>query len=394
MTNHLGRRFGHYILIRLIGRGGFADVYLGRHVYLRTYAAIKILKTHLARGDRRKFFQEPVIIASLEHPNVVRILDFGMKSGIPYLVMSYAPNGSLRRQHPHGERLPLDTVLNYVQQLADALEYIHNQGLVHQDIKPENMLLVTNNKVWLSDFGITIVVPKADFQRTQSITGTLSYMSPERFHGKLSAASDQYALGVVVYEWLAGELPFYGSPEQVRWRHIHAHPPSLHAKFPDISPDVERVVFKSLEKDPMNRFTCVQDFAIALRQAAYLSRSLPEVQPQSSLDIKFKVWDDIPKLFVFDIFVSMLFGIISYLSGMMPSSAWFIFGLSLLTLPPLMAIKQKNRIARIIAISTLIISVIIGFLLHSVLILTFTQFSLLALTSWIIFFRRIFQKFS
>ena len=394
MTNHLGQRFGHYILVRLIDKGGFADVYLGRHVYLRTYAAIKVLRTHLARNGRRKFFQEARIIASLEHCNVVRMLDYGMKGGTPYLVMNYASNGSLRKQHPYGEKLPLDTILCYVQQLAGALEYIHNQGLVHQDIKPENMLLGRNNELLLSDFGITVVVRGTSSQGTQSFTGTLSYMAPERIQGKPCAASDQYALGIVVYEWLVGERPFHGSPEQVLWQHVHAHPPSLRSKFPNISLGVERVVLKSLEKNPRDRFTSVQDFAIALRQAAYPSHSLPEVRSQTSLDMKFKLWDDIAKLFVFDILVSILLSIISYYSAIMPSSAWFIFGLSLLTLPILTAFKQKNNIAMIITISAFIISVVTGVLLNSVLMLSVTQFSLLALISFIISLWRFFQKSS
>jgi serine/threonine protein kinase len=334
-----------------------------------------------------------MIIASLEHYNIVRILDFGMKGGIPYLVMSYAPNGSLRKQHPQGERLKLVTVLNYVQQLANAIEYIHKQGLVHQDIKPENILLGRNSKVWLSDFGITIVVREASSQSTQSFTGTLSYMAPERIQGKPCAASDQYALGVVVYEWLTGKRPFQGSPEQVMRQHIHARPPFINAAFPDISPEIERVVLKSLAKDPRDRFPSIQDFAVALTQAANNSNSLPKVRPPASADIRYKVWDDIAKLFIFDIFASILLGIITYLSGMIPSFALFNFGLSLLILPTLTAINQKNSIARIMSIWTFITSVVMGLIFHSVLILSITQLSLLTLTSLVIFLWRFFRKF-
>ncbi len=273
MVNYVNQRFGHYILLKLIGQGGFADVYLGRHIYLGTYTAIKVMKTHLAGKKRRNFIREARIVASLEHRHIVRMLDFGVKAGIPYLVMNYAPNGSLRKLHPQGTRLPLDTILDYVQQLADALEYINEQGFIHQDIKPENILLGRNGELLLSDFGIAVVAHKASFKRMQDFTGTLSYTAPERFQGNAYPASDQYALGVMVYEWLTGERPFRGSPAQIIRQHMYAAPPPLSAKFPDISPNVEQVVLKSLEKDPRGRFASVQDFAVALKRAAYPTSS-------------------------------------------------------------------------------------------------------------------------
>ena len=157
----------------------------------------------------------------------MRILDYGVKAGIPYLVMNYTPHGSLRKQYAHGSRLQVETIVDYVQQLVEALDYIHRQGLVHRDVKPENILLGINGEILLSDFGIAFVARHASPASIHDFTGSFSYTAPERFQGFAIPASDQYALGVVVYEWLAGERPFRGSPEQIIRQHLYNSPPSL-----------------------------------------------------------------------------------------------------------------------------------------------------------------------
>ena len=296
MANYLNHRFGNYLLVKLIGQGGFANVYLGRHIYLGTYAAIKVMRTSLVDKERHNFLREARLIASLEHKHIVRILDYGVKARIPYLVMNYASHGSLRQKHPPGSRLPLETIVDYIQQLADALEYIHKLGLIHLDVKPENLLLGSNGEILLSDFGIAFVTQNTPSSRTPGFTGTLSYTAPERFQGYAYSASDQYALGVIVYEWLAGERPFRGSPEQIVQQHLYTVPPSLNKKFPDISSDIEYVVFKSLEKDPRRRFASIQDFADAMYQAVYPSPSLPAPESQVLEDNRVKVYDNIVTL--------------------------------------------------------------------------------------------------
>ena|SRR5690242_6508772 len=140
MSDRVGRQFGNYRLIRLIGRGGFAEVYLGEHIYLETQAAIKVLHTQLAAADIEQFRIEARTIARLEHPHIVRVLEFGVEDATPFLVMSYAPNGTLRQRHPRGVPLPLSTVVAYVKEVAPALHYAQEQKLIHRDIKPENLL--------------------------------------------------------------------------------------------------------------------------------------------------------------------------------------------------------------------------------------------------------------
>ena len=264
-----GQRFGNYRLVRLIGCGAFADVYLGEHLYLKTPVAIKVLQTNVASKDAREgFLKEAQTIARLIHPNIVRITDFGVEKKIPFLVMDYAPNGTLRQRYPSGTRLPLMTIVPYVRQIADAVQYAHEEKVIHRDIKPENMLVGRRDEVLLSDFGIALVAQSSRYHSTQEIVGTVAYMAPEQIQGQPLPASDQYSLAVVVYEWLCGTLPFSGSFKELGTQHLFASPPPLQEKVVTISPEVERVVMKALAKDPKQRFASIEAFANALGEAA------------------------------------------------------------------------------------------------------------------------------
>lgn len=287
MTDRQGQRLGNYRLIRLLGEGGFAEVYLGEHVFLGTRAAIKILLVRLADEEMERFLKEARTIAGLTHPNILRVLEFGVEANVPFLVLEFAPNGTLRKRHPKGSILPLTVIVQYVSQIASALQYIHNRKLIHRDIKPENLLLGTNNEVLLSDFGTAMVFQTLHNQATLEMAGTVSYMAPEQIRGKPRPASDQYGLGVVVYEWLCGVCPFQGSFTELYSQHMLASPPSLRARNPMIYPEVEQVILTALSKEPENRFASISAFANALEQAskpdqrAYFPASTVVSQPSS-----------------------------------------------------------------------------------------------------------------
>ena len=278
-------QLGNYRLVRLLGHGGFADVYLGEHLHLRTLAAIKLLHTSLTGDERAKFLTEARTIGQLEHPHIVRVLDFGFEHETPFLVMDYARGGTLRQLHPKGTRLPSATIVSYVKQVADALQYAHEHKIVHRDVKPENMLLGRGNDVLLSDFGIAVIAHSTHSQMPQEVGGTAPYMAPEQIQGKPSLASDQYALGIVVYEWLSGERPFQGTLTEIYSQHLFAPPPSLREKVPMISSDVEQVVQTALAKDPGQRFTSVQAFAHALERACLSNNQTIQVVTHPSLPL-------------------------------------------------------------------------------------------------------------
>ncbi len=280
MADRTGQRLGNYQLTRLIGRGGFAEVYLGEHVRLSTQAAIKILYTRLTESDEVEYFQrEARTIAHLEHPHIVRVLDFDVQESIPFLIMGYAPHGNLRQGHPRGVPLPLKTIVNYMKQIAEALQYAHDDKVIHRDIKPENMLVGRHHEILLSDFGIALLAQTSRSQPTQQVAGTAHYMAPEQLQGKPRLASDQYALGIVAYEWLCGMRPFEGSFTEIASQHVLTPPPPLSEKIPPILLEVEQVVLTALEKDPHKRFGSVRAFATALEQACQTAPSYPVSLP-------------------------------------------------------------------------------------------------------------------
>ncbi|HLH61212.1 MAG TPA: serine/threonine-protein kinase [Ktedonobacteraceae bacterium] len=272
MADRVGQQLGNYRLVRLLGQGGFAEVYLGEHVYLDTTAAIKVLHTRLDDDDIEHFRDEARTVARLVHPNIVRVLEFNVQDGIPYLVVDYAPNGTLRKRHPRGIPVPLITIVAYVKQVASALHYAHEQKVIHRDVKPENMLIGRRNEILLSDFGIALVAQSSRYSssngKMQDMAGTIAYMAPEQIHAQACPNSDQYSLGIVVYEWLSGSRPFQGSFTEIAVKQTMAAPPPLREKDSSISEETEQVVMKALAKAPQDRFEDVQAFAIALEHAA------------------------------------------------------------------------------------------------------------------------------
>ena len=297
MTDHLGQRLGNYRLVRKIGQGGFAEVYLGQHIYLDTFAAIKVLHARLESDDIEYFLTEARTVARLLHPNIVRVLEFNVEDTTPFLIVDYAPNGTLRKRHTRGLPVPSDAIVSYTRQVASALEYAHEQKVIHRDVKPENMLVGRRNEILLSDFGIAVVSHSSRYssgpEGIQDMAGTVAYMAPEQIQSQACPNSDQYSLAVVVYEWLCGTRPFQGSFAEIAVKHTLAQPPSLLEKMPELPPAVEDVVFKALAKDPQQRFENVQVFALELEKAigrgkvsSYLFTDTPstEMQPSSSSD--------------------------------------------------------------------------------------------------------------
>lgn len=230
MDSRVGQQLGDYRLLSPLGQGGFADVYLGEHVSDKTRAAIKVLRMQMPDADVDAFLREARMISQLKHSHIIRILGYGLheEDNTPFLVMQYAFKGTLRHRHHKGAILTPGSILPYIKQVAAALQYAHDQKIVHRDVKPENMLLGPDDAILVSDFGLAIVMHGSSYQQSlASIDGTLGYMAPEQFYGKPRPASDQYALAVTVYEWLSGARPFVGTPTEIQAQHLQAQPPRL-----------------------------------------------------------------------------------------------------------------------------------------------------------------------
>ena len=273
IQDRVGQQLGNYRLTHLLGQGGFGDVYLGQHIYLNTQAAIKVLHEQMAALDFQSFLKEAQTVAALKHPHILRVLEFGLDDATPFLVMEYASRGTLRQCHPQGTMVPLPIVVSYVKQVASALQYAHDQKIIHRDVKPENMLVRDQDNIVLSDFGTAIVAHKTQSLHTHDAMGTVWYMAPEQIRGKARPASDQYALGVVIYEWLCGVCPFVGSaPIEIALQHLSESPLPLQTRAPGISKTVEQIVHKALAKDPRQRFSSILEFADALEQACSSGR--------------------------------------------------------------------------------------------------------------------------
>jgi serine/threonine protein kinase/energy-coupling factor transporter ATP-binding protein EcfA2 len=287
--NLSGSYLGNYRLIRLLGHGGFAAVFLGEHRYLQRPAAIKVLRTVLADEEKEHFLAEARLLANLSHPHIVRVLEFAIAprrtflqnrvviENIPFLVMDYMPGGSLRTVYPIGTRLFLETVTSNIKQAAEALYYAHTQRIIHRDIKPENLLLNERQEVMLSDFGLALFAPQPGSLSRQDTAGTLPYTAPEQLRGKPVFASDQYSLGIVAYEWLCGHPPFRGEDAEIIMQHISSPPPSLRSMNSSLSPAVEEVILRALAKDPAQRYDTIRTFAASLEHAAHMPKLYPGI---------------------------------------------------------------------------------------------------------------------
>jgi serine/threonine protein kinase len=268
----LGRQLASYRVLQPLGQGSFAQVYLGQHIHLDNFVAIKVLHAQLGEQEEKDFRSEALLLVKLKNAHIVRLLDYGIIDNRPFLVTELAKKGSLHKIYPHGTRLPLPEIAAYTTQIAEALNYAHEQNIVHRDVKPENILVGDNDELLLADFGIAKLLGTSGSYLTGRAAGTLAYMAPEQFMGHGSPASDQYAVGVMVYEWLTGRFPFVGTAAEVMGQHLKNPPLPISQFNPQVSPDVEWAVQIALKKEPEQRFRNLLAFAQALRQAAQVEK--------------------------------------------------------------------------------------------------------------------------
>jgi len=252
---------GKYRLDRVIGNGGMGAVYGGTHVQLGRNVAVKVLRSDLVIDDtlHARFVREARASARIEHPNAIRVYDFGALDDFgTYLVMEFADGVSLRQLLADRGRLSLDLALDLLQQAAAALDSAHANGIIHRDVKPENMMVCFGADgrpvLKVVDFGIAKLLSSdgtTQLTRPSDLIGTPRYMAPEQFTGEeIDGRIDVYALGVVLYEMLAGRPPFEGTFSEIIGKHIYAVPPPLGVEIPE---EVARVVYRALAKSPDER---------------------------------------------------------------------------------------------------------------------------------------------
>ncbi len=260
----LGQQVGKYRLVHKLGSGRFGTVYLAEHLYEHTQVAVKVLDIQLTRSEHLKDFMNAASTIQLLHPHIVPLLDFGIThDDHPFLVMEFAPGGTLRDRHRKGERVPLSTIVSYADQIAAALQYMHDQYILHQDLRPENILIRADGTLMVSDLGIAQLLAHSGLVNQQTETNTAVYVAPEQSEGRPSFASDQYALAVVIYEWLYGTPPFQGA-EGIQV-----------VQDTNIPEAVEHVVLKALAKTPEDRFERVEEFAATLHEVVQSFVSTP-----------------------------------------------------------------------------------------------------------------------
>jgi serine/threonine protein kinase/Tol biopolymer transport system component len=279
-----GTHFGAYEVVRRLGRGGMATVYLAQDHKHHRAVAIKVLHPELAAAvGPERFLREIEIAAALHHPHILPLYDSGITDGLLYYVMPYIEGESLRQRLTREEHLANEEAIRIVRDVAAALDYAHRQGVVHRDIKPENILLQDGQAI-VADFGIARAVDVAGGERLTAPgrgIGTPAYMSPEQAstHAVVDGRADIYALGCVLYEMLAGQPPFTGrSQQQILARHAVDPVPSLHTVRQTVPPPVERAVMCALAKLPADRFATADLFARALTTSD--AESVPESRPQ------------------------------------------------------------------------------------------------------------------
>ena len=272
-----GRTLGKYRITEHLGSGGMSEVYKAYQPGLDRYVAIKVLHSFLAEEEDflTRFQREAKVAAMLRHPNIIQVydFDFDVEDRSYYMVMELIDGPTLKSRLQElarkGEAMPLEEAVEVVIALANALDYAHQRGMVHRDVKPANIMFTDDDQAVLTDFGIAKMVDVAGLTASGAMVGTPAYMAPEQGMGQAGdERADIYSLGVVLYQLVTGRLPFDAdTPLGVALRHINAPPPMPTSLNADVPPAVEAVIMRAMAKDPNNRYRTAKDFATELKLA-------------------------------------------------------------------------------------------------------------------------------
>lgn len=247
-----------YQIIKSIGEGGMANVYLAYDTILDRNVAVKVLRGDLSTDEKfvRRFQREALSASSLSHPNIVEVYDVGEDEGKYYIVMEYIEGKQLKSVLRKRGKLTITEVIDIMQQIADGLSVAHDSYIIHRDIKPQNIMILENGLVKITDFGISMAMNSTQLTQTNSVMGSVHYLPPEQANGSGSTLkSDIYSMGILMYELLTGKLPYRGeNAVEIALKHLKEPLPSIRDELPDIPQSVENVILKACAKNPKNRY--------------------------------------------------------------------------------------------------------------------------------------------
>jgi serine/threonine-protein kinase len=287
----IGRLISHYKILEKLGEGGMGVVYTAQDTKLNRIVALKFLPHNVkgSEAEQARFLQEARAAAALNHPNICTIHGIEEYEGQQFIDMEYV-DGKTLRQREEGGGLKLDDAIQFAIQVGDALSEAHGKGVVHRDIKADNIMVNSRNQIKVMDFGLAKLKGSVKLTRTSSTIGTLAYMAPEQIQGEVAdSRSDIFSFGVVFFEMLTGRLPFRGEHEAaIMYSIVNEEPTPIATLRPDCTPEIGHIIGKALEKDPADRYQSVSEMVVDLRrtqkQSARVSRTaLVDIQPQGSI---------------------------------------------------------------------------------------------------------------
>ena len=284
-----------YEIIRVLGEGGMANVYLANDVILNRKVAVKVLRGDLANDEKfvRRFQREALSASSLNHPNIVEIYDVGEDDGNFYIVMEYIDGKNLKQLIKRRTKLSLPEVIDIMKQLTDGIASAHDSFIIHRDIKPQNMLILDNGLVKITDFGIAVALNSTQLTQTNSVMGSVHYLPPEQAAGKgATFKSDIYSLGILMYELVTGSLPFKGdNAVEIALKQLKEPIPSVRDFDSSIPQSVENIILKACAKNPRNRYENVRDMYNDLCNC--LDDSMKDVE---KVEYEYKEYEELKKV--------------------------------------------------------------------------------------------------
>lgn len=289
-----------YEIIKNIGEGGMANVYLAKDTFLNRKVAIKVLRGDLSNDDKfiRRFQREAIAASSLSHSNIVEMYDVGEDNGIYYIVMEYLEGKTLKQLIKKRGNITLEEAIDIMLQLTDGISHAHESYIIHRDLKPQNIMILDDGKIKITDFGIAVAINSTQLTQTNSVMGSVHYLPPEQASGKgATIKSDIYSMGIMFYELLTGKIPFRGdNAVEIALKHMKDEIPSVRKINSDIPQSVENILLKSTAKNPKNRYddvkTMYEDLKTCLDKEHIKDKKYEYLYDEYEIDEKYPLTEE------------------------------------------------------------------------------------------------------